>query len=259
MDCSEVRAALLGTRHRSEAELAAHAGRCSACHELLADGAVLGRLLATARQASPRVEEGQLAAAVARDLRSDQGLLGRLRGLSTGQRVALATAAALLPVFVLSIDNPRALIVERVFTAAYAMLVALAIASLLAPLSRLRRNARQVMLAALVFGVPTSLLMLISRTTAPATNETLGCFATGLLSSAPVFALLHVLSRRPRFSFSELALLGAITGVSANMALGMYCVDHRLVHLIAGHAVSGFLWIACSWLAVRKVAQQIRA
>jgi len=255
-DCSVVRAALLDDRAVFGPAVDGHVAQCPACRELLEQDAALGRLLSAARHASPRIAEGHLAAAVARDLERDQGVLGRLRALSTGRRIALATAAAVLPVFVLSVGNPKALIPIRVFTAAYALLVMTAISSLLAPLSRLRRRWRQIMTAALVFGVPTSLLVLVSQPNAPAAHATYSCFAVGMISTAPVFALLHMLSRRPRFSFAELLLLGAATGVSANMALGMYCVDHRLLHLLAGHALSGFVWIACSWLGLRVAAQQ---
>jgi len=256
VDCNDLQAALLDNRASLGADLEAHVAGCPACSELLAQDAALGRLLVTARHASPRVGEANLAAAVAGDLERDRGLLGGLRALTSGQRVTLVTALAVLPVFMLAVDNPRALTPGRWVTVAFGLLLVVASASLLAPLSRVRREARQLAIAAFALAVPAIRFLLVGSSTAEATNSAWDCFAIGALCSAPAFALLHVIARRPSFSFVELALVGGILGLSANMALQLHCIDRRLEHLFAGHAFIGIVWLVCSWLAVRRVVQR---
>jgi hypothetical protein len=224
---------------------------------LLAQDAAVGRLLAAAQQAHPRVAEGNLAAAVAHDIAADAGVLGRLRALSTGQRVALTFAVAMLPVFVMAIDSPKLFSPGRVLTLFYCALVFAASASLLAPLSRSRRRGRQGIIAALALGTPALLFSWFGRASAPAAYPTWGCVGIATLASAPACALVHVLSRRTNFSLTELGLLGAITGLSANMTLQLYCSDHRVHHLLIGHTAIGWVWMACSWLVLRRLANPV--
>jgi hypothetical protein len=259
VDCNGVRAALLENRPQLGADLEAHAAGCAGCSELLAHNAALGRLLATAERASPRIAEADLASAVARDLERDRGLLGRLRALSTKRRIALAAAVAVLPVFLLAVDNPRALTPGRWVTVAFGVLLVMVTASLLAPLSRVRSEPRLLALAALALALPAIRFLLIASTTAPATNSAWACFAIGVLCSLPAFALLHLIARRPSFSLVEFMLVGGVAGLSANMALQLHCIDKRLDHLLAGHAFIGLLWLGCSWLAVRRAARRVSA
>ena len=153
--------------------------------------------------------------------------------------------------------NPRALTPGRWVTVAFGVLLVVATAALLAPLSRAWRDARQIVFAALALATPVARFLLVGRTDAAATNSAWACFAIGVLCSAPAFVLLHVMARRPRLSVPELALLGATAGLGANMALQLHCIDKRLDHLLAGHAVIGVVWIACSWLVVRSVARRV--
>ena len=251
VDCSQVRAALLSSLDPLDEALDRHAAHCPACSELLAQDAALGRLLAAAQPARQPIAEGALAAAVARDLERDRRMLGRLRGMSSPWRTGLVIAVAILPVFVLSMGNPRALTVGRWVTVAFGVLLGAATAESLAPLSRIRRRAREIAIAALALSVPAIRFLLIGSSTAPATNSGWDCFAIGMLCAAPAFALLHVIARRRKLSFPDLALAGGVAGLSGNMALQLHCVDTRLPHLLAGHALLGIVWIAGSWLTLR--------
>lgn len=257
VDCSDVRAALLDGVEPFEPRLQAHVAECAVCAELLAHGGALGHLLAAAHYANPRVAEGDLALAVARDLRHDHHWLGRLRGLSTSQRIALASVVALVPVLLLAVENPgRALAPERLATVAYGVALVVAIASLLAPLSGLRRAVHQAWIAAFVLGIRSLLLVMVGSSTAPATNSNWGCFATGMLSSAPGVVLLCLISRRPRLQFVELALLGGISGLIASMALQLHCIDTRMEHLVNAHGFIALVWIACIAVVLHRMEQR---
>jgi hypothetical protein len=260
LDCSEVRAALLENRDPFDPRLEAHVGRCPACSELLAQDAALGRLLAVAKHAHPPLAEGNLAVAVARDLERDDNLLGRLRGLRTGQRIALAAAVAVLPVLMLAVDNPRALSPERWRTVAYGVGLVVAIASLLAPLtgSLRARLAHQAVIATLAIGVRSILLVLPGSSTAPELNSSWECFAIAMLSSAPAFVLLHVIARERSFSCTQVALVGGITGLIASMALQLHCIDKRMEHLVLAHGLIAFVWIACGLLILQRLGTGFR-
>jgi hypothetical protein len=258
IDCSDVKAALLADLNPFHPGFSDHLAQCPACSALLADDAALGRLLAAAQDPHEQVPEGNLATAVAHDIaRDDAGLVGRLRALSTGQRLALTFAGAMLPVFVMAIDSPKLFSPGRVLTLFYAFVVFAASASLLAPLSRPRRPVRQRILAWLGLGVPVLLFSWFGRASAPPAYPTWGCVMIATLASAPAFVLLHLLSRRPSSSLSELGLLGTITGLSANMTLQLYCSDHRVHHLLIGHTLIGWVWMACSWLLLRRLANPV--
>jgi hypothetical protein len=251
VDCSQVRRALLEKLGQRDEWLETHAAECSACRELLAQDATLARLLTTARRASRPIEAGDLIAASARDLERDQGMLGRLRGLRTRWRTGLVTAIAILPALVLSVGNPRALSPGRWVTVAFGVLLAVATDCLLAPLSRIRRRARMIAIAALALAVPAIRFLIIGSSTAPATHSGWACFAIGMFCSAPAFALLHAVARQRSLSLPDLALAGGIAGLSGNMALQLHCVDTRLWHLLAGHAWLGIVWFTATWLTLR--------
>lgn len=253
VECSQVRAALLGKLGQFGGELDTHAAECPVCRELLAQDAALGRLLATAGRISPQIPEGDLASAIARDLDRDRGLLGRLRGLRTRWRTALVTATAILPTLVLSVNNPRALAPGRWVTVAFGVLLAAATTCLLAPLSRIRRRATAVTIAALALAVPSIWIVLIGSDVAAVPHSSWACFAIGALCSAPAFALLHAITRQQRLSLYQLALAGGIAGLAGNMALQLHCVDTRLPHLLAGHALLGALWLTGGWLMRRRI------
>jgi hypothetical protein len=257
VDCSQVRTALLENRGPYGEALERHAAECPACRELLVHGAALGRLLAMAGRASSSMAEGDLAAAVARDLERDEGMLGRLRSRSTRWRTCLVTAIAILPVLAFSVGNPRALTIGRWVTVAFGVLLAVATDCLLAPLHRIRRRARIVAIALLALAVPAIRFLLIGSTTAPATNSGWACFAIGMLCSAPALALLHAVARRRAFSFPDLALASGIAGLGGNMALQLHCVDQRLAHLLAGHALIGLVWLAGSWLTLHRIERPL--
>lgn len=251
VDCSQVQAALVENRGLPGAPLAAHTARCPGCRELLAHGAALGRLLARARRAAPRVAEGRLAVAVADDLSRDDGPLGRLRAIPTSQRIALAGLVAIVPVLLFAVDNPRALAPGRWVTVAFGGLLVMAIGALLAPMNQVRRAPRQLVVAAVALAIPVLRVLLIGTTTGPVTHAADSCLLIGMASAAPAIALLHVMARRARLTAVEVLLAGSIGGLGANMALQLHCIDKRLEHLLAGHVSIALVWIVGSWLAQR--------
>jgi hypothetical protein len=209
----------------------------------------------------------ELAAAVARDIDRDRGALGRLHALRTPARVAMVAGLGLLPAtFYLAMHMPTegGLLASAGWklapTLASIITLVAACVLLLAPLSRPRSDGLRWTTALLGLAIPAAVALVTSSTVFASSAHTgithsgvssasaVACFGMGVLCSAPSFALSHALARSRLRGGIELGLIGALTGISASMALDLHCVSEHLEHLLLGHASIGLAWAGFAWV-----------
>jgi hypothetical protein len=192
--------------------------------------------------------------ALEREIAADRGWLGNLRALQTPKRVALATTVALIPFALALVIRPEglrpehALLVGQLAVSAYLVL---------GSLGRARSGTQRGVVALLAALTPLAWALVFGESAAIDAHapsfHAARCFGYGALRAAPALVLAVLLSRTPLRGATELALLAAISGLTASLLLDVHCASRHLPHLLLGHATIGAACVAAYSLHARAL------
>ncbi len=202
-------------------------------------------------------EVRNLLAGLEGQLENEKGLRAWLRSRPTSVRFALALCVV---GGVLALEIARSQRVEEVLqnwsVLAGLTLLVLSGVSLYLRSGVLANRSRVLFSGLLLLAAPFWVSLLVGRFGNLGHVEALasgfGCFAHGVIYSAPLALMLLLLDRHDHPDRESLILRGAIIGVVGNLALIWHCPSTDLLHLFAGHAGLGVGWIS-GWLWWRRV------
>ena len=267
MDCAEIRSGFVAGRAPDGPAVQAHLAVCPQCRELFEQEAQLGRRLALS--VLPIVEAADLFARVEQELAREAGLRGRLRALPTPARATLLVGAIGLTLLAVQLFMRRRGDWGEYSPALFWSVAALLVGAFCFGVQRLLRGAaaplhsaeRDRAFAILLLVLPALLALIAPLGAAGGDVEdpalawaTSGnCFALGAAAVVPFLGLAWLLERRDHVPIVALALIGALSGVSANLLLHVHCGSEHLGHLLLGHASIGLAWA----LALGSIARRV--
>lgn len=247
--CAALREALLSGDQPDWA--AVHLETCASCQELW-EPPLRALLVDAVRNDSTELDLATLLSQVQADQQADQGWLGRLRGMSTPTRVAVALlAVAGVAAFNLAHHTRADLAVypaPRLIgsTLALAVLIGLGVAGSLRGLQHTAPPPRRLLSLLLL-----SVMLPIALSVGPAAHaahplsqaadgdfikRALACFFFGVGMGVPVLIVMLGLDRNRQRSSEALWSAGAAAGLSGVLALHFHCPLVAPDHLLAGHA-----------------------
>ena len=255
MDCAEIRQGFGTGKVPSGAAVREHLVDCAPCHELFADGAVLGRGLSrVGPDASARVAE-QLVV-VESLIAGERGVRAFLRSRATRTRwlSMLALAVLLLGWELVERRAPLRELGAGRLLAGLLLFGALALVahSALRPLPLAPRAARARMVLALGAWCLPCMLWLTPETRASVEGfssvgfgqRALGCFGYGSALALPSFALLWGFHRAEHVPYRVGALAAGLVALLSSLILLLHCPSAQRAHLFAGHFSIGLVWFA---------------